>query len=361
MNEQQPSYDYITSIGAYGNNPRVSVNTTDITTLTPFQSSHSTASYDQSAPNIYEPYRNPYGYYGYNSQSVPSAFYPPVVDSSFGATTTLSNTVFPQSSIQSIQSTCPPQIEHKEVPKLKSNDVKRENVADLHLPPPSQPQQSQQSDDPPQEETIPAPRKKKSKNSVDRRKAATMRERRRLRKVNEAFEVVKLRTCPNPNQRLPKVEILRAAIEYINKLESMLAEQGKMTKLMQQNQAMAQASGIPDYMSASSSSYFPNVDSSRFDDDDQDMSVDGSADDSADDDPPMPLPHSVPTQHSRIKRNSLESLTNIVAKIHPDEATSMSQEVIGQGEIVSQQQQQQQQHPAQLAPSITEHSDITQL
>uniref|UniRef100_A0A0K0D4Z6 Myoblast determination protein 1 homolog n=1 Tax=Angiostrongylus cantonensis TaxID=6313 RepID=A0A0K0D4Z6_ANGCA len=40
---------------------------------------------------------------------------------------------------------------------------------------------------------------------VDRRKAATMRERRRLRKVNEAFEIVKQRTCPNPNQRLPKV------------------------------------------------------------------------------------------------------------------------------------------------------------
>ncbi|KIH44273.1 Helix-loop-helix DNA-binding domain protein, partial [Ancylostoma duodenale] len=39
---------------------------------------------------------------------------------------------------------------------------------------------------------------------MDRRKAATMRERRRLRKVNEAFEIVKQRTCPNPNQRLPK-------------------------------------------------------------------------------------------------------------------------------------------------------------
>lgn len=43
--------------------------------------------------------------------------------------------------------------------------------------------------------------------SVDRRKAATMRERRRLRKVNEAFEIVKQRTCPNPNQRLPKVRM----------------------------------------------------------------------------------------------------------------------------------------------------------
>ena len=58
--------------------------------------------------------------------------------------------------------------------------------------------------------------------AVDRRKAATLRERRRLRKVNEAFEVLKKRTCPNPNQRLPKVEILRNAIEYIESLEDML-------------------------------------------------------------------------------------------------------------------------------------------
>lgn len=58
--------------------------------------------------------------------------------------------------------------------------------------------------------------------TVDRRKAATMRERRRLRKVNEAFEVLKKRTCPNPNQRLPKVEILRNAIDYIESLEELL-------------------------------------------------------------------------------------------------------------------------------------------
>ena len=49
-----------------------------------------------------------------------------------------------------------------------------------------------------------------------------MRERRRLRKVNEAFETLKKRTCPNPNQRLPKVEILRNAIEYIENLEDLL-------------------------------------------------------------------------------------------------------------------------------------------
>lgn len=53
--------------------------------------------------------------------------------------------------------------------------------------------------------------------------------------MNEAFEVVKQRTCNNPNQRLPKVEILRGCIEYINKLEGMLRAQGKMTSLMAQN------------------------------------------------------------------------------------------------------------------------------
>ncbi|XP_063706523.1 myogenic-determination protein [Culicoides brevitarsis] len=60
--------------------------------------------------------------------------------------------------------------------------------------------------------------------SVDRRKAATMRERRRLRKVNEAFEILKRRTSTNPNQRLPKVEILRNAIEYIISLEDLLQD-----------------------------------------------------------------------------------------------------------------------------------------
>ena len=40
--------------------------------------------------------------------------------------------------------------------------------------------------------------------------------------MNEAFEVLKRRTSNNPNQRLPKVEILRNAIEYIESLEAML-------------------------------------------------------------------------------------------------------------------------------------------
>ncbi|XP_055589196.1 myogenic-determination protein-like isoform X2 [Uranotaenia lowii] len=65
---------------------------------------------------------------------------------------------------------------------------------------------------------------KKKSVAVDRRKAATLRERRRLRKVNEAFEVLKRRTSTNPNQRLPKVEILRNAIEYIDSLQALLEE-----------------------------------------------------------------------------------------------------------------------------------------
>lgn len=70
---------------------------------------------------------------------------------------------------------------------------------------------------------------KKKSSTPDRRKQATMRERRRLRKVNEAFETLKKRTCPNPNQRLPKVEILRNAIEYIENLEDLLKSSSPTT------------------------------------------------------------------------------------------------------------------------------------
>lgn len=64
---------------------------------------------------------------------------------------------------------------------------------------------------------------KKKTAPADRRKAATLRERRRLCKVNQAFEALRQRTCPgNLNQRLPKVEILRNAIEYIESMEMLL-------------------------------------------------------------------------------------------------------------------------------------------
>uniref|UniRef100_A0A8C4S135 Myogenin n=1 Tax=Erpetoichthys calabaricus TaxID=27687 RepID=A0A8C4S135_ERPCA len=59
--------------------------------------------------------------------------------------------------------------------------------------------------------------------TIDRRKAATLREKRRLKKVNEAFEALKRSTLMNPNQRLPKVEILRSAIQYIERLQTLLS------------------------------------------------------------------------------------------------------------------------------------------
>ncbi|XP_028650956.1 myogenic factor 5 [Erpetoichthys calabaricus] len=66
---------------------------------------------------------------------------------------------------------------------------------------------------------------KRKSSTVDRRKAATMRERRRLKKVNQAFETLRRCTSVNPNQRLPKVEILRNAIQYIEGLQDLLREQ----------------------------------------------------------------------------------------------------------------------------------------
>lgn len=59
--------------------------------------------------------------------------------------------------------------------------------------------------------------------TMDRRRAATLREKRRLKKVNEAFDALKRSTLMNPNQRLPKVEILRSAIQYIEKLQALVS------------------------------------------------------------------------------------------------------------------------------------------
>ncbi|CAH0549637.1 unnamed protein product [Brassicogethes aeneus] len=89
---------------------------------------------------------------------------------------------------------------------------------------------------------------KKKTVAIDRRKAATLRERRRLRKVNEAFELLKKRTCNNPGQRLPKVEILRSAIEYIEYLEEIL--QGSKNSLDSKNN-----SASSDYLNNSTGQY----------------------------------------------------------------------------------------------------------
>ena len=42
--------------------------------------------------------------------------------------------------------------------------------------------------------------------------------------MNEAFEILRQQTSKVPNQRLPKVEILRNAICYIESLEALLSE-----------------------------------------------------------------------------------------------------------------------------------------
>ncbi|NP_001035151.1 myoblast determination protein 2 [Takifugu rubripes] len=68
---------------------------------------------------------------------------------------------------------------------------------------------------------------KRKTTHADRRKAATMRERRRLSKVNDAFETLKRCTASNPNQRLAKVEILRNAISYIESLQALLRTSGQ--------------------------------------------------------------------------------------------------------------------------------------
>lgn len=65
---------------------------------------------------------------------------------------------------------------------------------------------------------------KRKSSTVDRRRAATMRERRRLKKVNHGFEALRRCTSANPSQRLPKVEILRNAIQYIESLQELLHE-----------------------------------------------------------------------------------------------------------------------------------------
>ncbi|XP_076845846.1 myogenic factor 5 [Brachyhypopomus gauderio] len=65
---------------------------------------------------------------------------------------------------------------------------------------------------------------KRKASTVDRRRAATMRERRRLKKVNHAFEALRRCSSTNPSQRLPKVEILRNAIQYIESLQELLRE-----------------------------------------------------------------------------------------------------------------------------------------
>lgn len=67
-----------------------------------------------------------------------------------------------------------------------------------------------------------------------------------------------------------QVEILRAAIEYINKLESMLSAEGKMTSIMVQHQKQQQGMmpNAQDYMVRSRVSknvnFLTNINDSQF-------------------------------------------------------------------------------------------------
>lgn len=62
----------------------------------------------------------------------------------------------------------------------------------------------------------------KKRDPSDRRRNATLRERRRLKRVNEAYDGLKKCAVRNSSQRLPKVQILRAAIQRIEHLQRML-------------------------------------------------------------------------------------------------------------------------------------------
>jgi len=72
---------------------------------------------------------------------------------------------------------------------------------------------------------------------VERRRAATERERHRLRRVNCAFDELRDRTCHHsiaarrlPGHRLSKLDILRRAISYIEHLEQLLNNNVHITR-----------------------------------------------------------------------------------------------------------------------------------
>ncbi|KAL4659551.1 myogenic factor 5 isoform X1 [Arapaima gigas] len=68
---------------------------------------------------------------------------------------------------------------------------------------------------------------KRTLSAADRRRAANMRERRRLRRVNHAFEALRLCSSDSPSQQLPKVKILRNAIQYIESLQETLRQRAE--------------------------------------------------------------------------------------------------------------------------------------
>ncbi|XP_018412788.1 PREDICTED: myogenin [Nanorana parkeri] len=102
--------------------------------------------------------------------------------------------------------------------------------------------------------------------SLDRRRAATLREKRRLKKVNEAFEALKRSTLLNPNQRLPKVEILRSAIQYIERLQALLSSLNQQERDQRDLLYLANGAqrGVSSECGSSSSSCSPEWNESDF-------------------------------------------------------------------------------------------------
>ncbi|CAB3404771.1 unnamed protein product [Caenorhabditis bovis] len=297
--QQAPTENYDSNL-YYSQSPRVLSSTSDITTLTSFATP--TQPVLDYATSQYDIYRSPSTFYyqSYN-QTTPSTFYPDL--SSFNVPSTRHNTEF----------VTVPTVLQDVKPIITKSSSEKESTTDLLLP------RTDNSHNETSENAAGSTTQPK-RTKMDRRKAATMRERRRLRKVNEAFEVVKQRTCPNPNQRLPKVEILRSAIEYINKLEAMLQAEGKMTKIMSQNQQLQmqqQLSGQPphDYMTSShfaSTSYHQD---GAFDEDDMSDSEADEAMDHCQVNQQNQQNHSSDAR----KRNSLDRLSRIVANLPNEE------------------------------------------
>ncbi|KAK6732971.1 hypothetical protein RB195_017008 [Necator americanus] len=280
MNDQNCQYDQLYggyASAAQGSRVLSTTGTTEITTLTPF-----------AAPQPTTDYAVGYDLYRY------STYYPP-----YTGQTTTSSTFYPELTTFSVPRTG--DFTNSTEQKDPTTGIKIEKdgtvpISDTLLHASS----TMSGDDVTMETTDPNNPPRRSK--LDRRKAATMRERRRLRKVNEAFEIVKQRTCPNPNQRLPKVEILRSAIEYITKLETMLHAEGKMTKIMAQNQMAMHGHSGGEYL-PSTSGQFP-------------ATFDGFEDDDVSDSDDVDSPQ--PTADGR-KRTSLDRLSRIVANIAGEE------------------------------------------
>ncbi|CAL2031235.1 unnamed protein product [Caenorhabditis brenneri] len=277
--------------------PSPRVNAGDLTTLAAFATpvpqplDYANPQYDLYRPQSGTYYLPPYG------QATSSAFYTDFTN--FNVTRSQDFTSIPTATVD---------VKPVIIKPEKDNTSRDQNSAD---------QTSQNNDNGENSSTsgsANAPRRTKFVLSVDRRKAATMRERRRLRKVNEAFEVVKQRTCPNPSQRLPKVEILRSAIDYINTLERMLQQVGKSTKIMDNNHHLQMTQAVSngpvhDYVTSShfaTGTYMADGHTAMYDEDDLSDNSEDEQDHHR---------HKLGNAVDLRRRNSLDGLVRIVDSI----------------------------------------------